>query len=198
MLPICIILFFAIFFTPISVVILLYFTSFGLWLYINSVKYLGRYLPANVIEAPYELLAHLYIWIGSIWHGFTIQGLENIPKDGPALLLFYHAPMPVDMYYVNASIITKCKRRPHFVGDRFLKLVPGFQALLEALHIDALDAPQMCALLRQGHLVAVAPGGLREALFSDDMYSMVWNNRVGFAKVWLDTCSVVCFLNNFN
>ena len=40
--------------------------------------------------------------------------------------------------------------------------------------------------LKKGHLIAIAPGGVREALFSDEMYTIIWGNRQGFAQVAID------------
>lgn len=40
--------------------------------------------------------------------------------------------------------------------------------------------------LKKGHLLAIAPGGVREALFSDEMYTIIWGNRKGFAQVAID------------
>lgn len=40
--------------------------------------------------------------------------------------------------------------------------------------------------LKKGHLLAIAPGGVREALFSDEMYTIIWGNRRGFAQVAID------------
>lgn len=34
--------------------------------------------------------------------------------------------------------------------------------------------------------MAISPGGVREALFSDEYYTMIWNGRRGFAKVALE------------
>ena len=36
---------------------------------------------------------------------------------------------------------------------------------------------------QDGELLAVSPGGVREALFSDENYKLVWSGRLGFAKV---------------
>ena len=40
--------------------------------------------------------------------------------------------------------------------------------------------------LQNGELLAISPGGVREALFSDEYYTMIWNGRRGFAKVALE------------
>lgn len=52
-------------------------------------------------------------------------GLENIPNEGPALLVYYHALLPVDYYYVHAKVFLYKNRRIKIVGDRFLFLIPG-------------------------------------------------------------------------
>ena len=44
---------------------------------------------------------------------------------------------------------------------------------------------QVVDFLRNGDVVSIAPGGVREALFSEN-YSLIWNNRIGFAKAALD------------
>lgn len=41
--------------------------------------------------------------------------------------------------------------------------------------------------LRNGHLLGISPGGVREALFSDETYPLLWGKRKGFAQVALDS-----------
>ena len=40
--------------------------------------------------------------------------------------------------------------------------------------------------LRGGHLLGISPGGVREALFSDETYPLIWGHRRGFAQVAID------------
>ncbi|KAG7254076.1 hypothetical protein CRUP_009368 [Coryphaenoides rupestris] len=40
--------------------------------------------------------------------------------------------------------------------------------------------------LRSGHLLGISPGGVREALFSDETYPLIWGTRRGFAQVAID------------
>lgn len=42
------------------------------------------------------------------------------------------------------------------------------------------------SVLKDGSLVSISPGGVREALFSDDTYKIMWCNRTGFAQVAID------------
>lgn len=40
--------------------------------------------------------------------------------------------------------------------------------------------------LKNGQVVAVSPGGAREAYFSDETYKLIWGNRKGFAQLAID------------
>ena len=46
-------------------------------------------------------------------------------------------------------------------------------------------------VFQKGHLLAIYPGGVREAIFANDQYETQWNARTGFAKVGL-SARVVC------
>lgn len=62
---------------------------------------------------------------GKILHDHELIGLENLPNEGPALLIYYHALLPVDYYYVHAKVFLYKNRRIKIVGDRFLFKIPG-------------------------------------------------------------------------
>lgn len=53
---------------------------------------------------------------------------------------------------------------------------------------------QVCVqYLKEGHLVALAPGGVLEAQFGDEDYKLIWGKRIGFAKVALEAQVVSAF-----
>lgn len=60
-----------------------------------------------------------------IYHGYEVIGIENIPINGPALIVYYHGAIPIDMYYFVARICLERDRLIHTVGDRFLFKLPG-------------------------------------------------------------------------
>lgn len=62
---------------------------------------------------------------GWIWHGYQVQGFENIPDEGPALIVYYHGAIPLDYYYLMAKCILFKRRLIQAVGDRFLFSIPG-------------------------------------------------------------------------
>lgn len=38
---------------------------------------------------------------GWIWHGHEVVGLENIPDEGPALIIYYHGTLPIDVSFLT-------------------------------------------------------------------------------------------------
>jgi len=46
---------------------------------------------------------------------------------------------------------------------------------------------QICSnILKENNLLAICPGGVYEAQFSNSYYTLMWKKRLGFAKVALD------------
>lgn len=62
----------------------------------------------------------------------------------------------------------------------------GFRILLEVFGVIHGPKEACVGTLGKGHLLAIAPGGVREALFSDEMYTILWSDRKGFAQVAID------------
>jgi 1-acyl-sn-glycerol-3-phosphate acyltransferase len=57
--------------------------------------------------------------------GYEVEGLENIPTKGPVLIVFYHAALPIDFYYLFAKIWLYRNRRVRVVADKFVFKIPG-------------------------------------------------------------------------
>jgi 1-acyl-sn-glycerol-3-phosphate acyltransferase len=57
--------------------------------------------------------------------GYEVSGMENIPDDTPALIVYYHGAIPIDLYYFISKCILFKNRLIHTVGDRFLFKIPG-------------------------------------------------------------------------
>ncbi|GFN90774.1 transmembrane protein 68-like [Plakobranchus ocellatus] len=132
-----------------------------------------------------KTLSAFWIAQGRIWHGYEIEGIENIPSSGPALIIYYHGTLPVDMYYVVSSLILEKDRQVHLVGDKFLFHIPGWQTLMEVCKVTTGTVSSCVEVLKSGQILSIAPGGVREALFGDETYNLMWNQRSGFCKVAL-------------
>lgn len=115
------------------------------------------------------------------------MGLEKIPDDGPALLVYYHGALPLDYYYLVAKCVLHKRRIIHSVVDSFLFHVPGFGILLNAFYCTPGTVSSCASDLSEGNLLGLSPGGVYEALFSDHkQYKLEWKNRLGFAKIALE------------
>ncbi|KAJ8268626.1 hypothetical protein COCON_G00137980 [Conger conger] len=181
-------------FTPLAVVFIL--PGFILLFVYLSILFLHVYKRKNQLREAYsnnlwdgarKTLATLWDGHGKIWHGYEIHGLEKIPDKGPAVIVYYHGAIPIDYYYFLAKVILQKGRMCHAVADHFVFKVPGFRLLLEVFSVLHGPREECVRALQAGHLLAISPGGLREALFSDETYPLLWGRRQGFAQVALDS-----------
>uniref|UniRef100_A0A915D841 cystathionine beta-synthase n=1 Tax=Ditylenchus dipsaci TaxID=166011 RepID=A0A915D841_9BILA len=129
-------------------------------------------------------IASAWVLLGRVWHGYEIQGLEHIPDKGPALIIAYHGKCPTDFYFLIANLIFRKKRAPYVVMLRENFNAPGLAKFWRVSQATAGSVEECTSILNDGNLLIIAPGGLKEGLFSKD-YEIFWGNRLGFAKVAL-------------
>nr|XP_012218704.1 PREDICTED: transmembrane protein 68 isoform X3 [Linepithema humile] len=72
------------------------------------------------------------------------------------------------------------------VADRFLFNVPGWSIILDVLKVIPGTIQTCSAVLKEGNMLAISPGGVYEAQFGNSYYKLMWKKRMGFAKVALD------------
>ncbi|ODN05145.1 Transmembrane protein [Orchesella cincta] len=176
----------AMFILPSVILILLYLSALFLYIYKWHRHRLLDAYERDFWEGGRKSLAALWDAQGWLWHGFEVVGLDNIPEDGPALIVFYHGAIPIDFYYVLSKCILFKGRLIRCVGDRFLFQVPGWSLLMEAFKVLPGTVQSCASILKDGNVLAIAPGGVFEAQFGNSSYQLLWKNRVGFAKVALE------------
>ncbi|XP_013929176.1 PREDICTED: transmembrane protein 68-like [Thamnophis sirtalis] len=134
----------------------------------------------------YFILGYLWDYFGRIWHGYELHGVENLP-DGPGLIIYYHATLPIDYIFFLARIFfLKNKLCCYTVVDHFVFKLPGLKMLGNNLKMITGSKEECLRALKSGYWVAISPGGTREAIFSDETYNILWGKRQGFAKVALE------------
>jgi len=176
------------FFFP--VVILILFYAVAVFLYAYKSRRRARYKEGGSWSSHFWNSARLSVCtfislLAKYWHAHEVIGLENVPDRGPALLVMYHGTLPLDVYYLLAKLQLLKRRRLKIIVDHFLFKLPGLKCLLDVFGCFTGPATECVKTLKKGHLLAIFPGGVREAIFSSDQYSLEWNNRTGFAKVAL-------------
>jgi hypothetical protein len=91
-------------------------------------------------EGARRTIAMMWDAHGWIYHGYEVEGIENIPDDEPALLVYYHGAIPLDYYYLLAKVYLNKKRLIRAVGDKFLFNIPGKCESTATIRILALFA----------------------------------------------------------
>lgn len=92
------------------------------------------------------------------------------------------------MFLYNSTLV-------RLVVDRFFFKIPGWSIFADFLKLIPGTVQSCSAILKEGNMLAISPGGVYEAEFGDSYYELMWNKRMGFAKVALDA-KVVCFPKN--
>ncbi|XP_044280039.1 transmembrane protein 68-like isoform X2 [Varanus komodoensis] len=172
------------FMLPVATFVLLYISIIILHIYKRRTDFKEAYLN-DFWDGARQVVSTMWYVHARIWNGYEIHGLEKLP-DGPAVVVFYHGATPVDFYYLMATIVLRKKRIFHIVADHFVFSLPGFQLLLDVFGVLRGSQEECGKALKRGNLLAIAPGGLREALFSNENYTLIWGNRKGFAQVAID------------
>lgn len=122
------------------------------------------------------------------YHRHEVKGMENVPKKGRGLLVLNHSLATYDIALLMYSIYLEHHRLPRSLIDRLFYKVPYISEFMEAIGGIEASLENAKEMLTEGNLVAVAPGGMREALRpSTEKYTLLWEKRLGFARLSIVT-----------
>ena len=110
-------------------------------------------------------------------------GFEKIPETGGALIAYYHGPIPLDYLALLVRTYLEKGRLIRSVMDKNLIMMPGAETLFRTFGFMPGGREEVIKLLKDGHLVGVAPGGGYEAQLATLDYPIMWKQRRGFAVV---------------
>ncbi|WP_328403649.1 lysophospholipid acyltransferase family protein [Nocardia sp. NBC_00403] len=129
------------------------------------------------------LLAPLRAWTSPRYYG-----LENIPADGPVLLVGNHNLMGgIDAPLLLPEILRRRGRLIRGLAENVLISVPGVRELLHHFGAVRGNRRNCLALLARGEAVIVFPGGGREAVRrKNEKYVLKWQGRSGFAHMAIE------------
>lgn len=180
------------FLLPGVIALLLYLSAFMLYIYKLHWRTIRQTLQTgDTWDAARKFVGAIWDAHGFIWHGYEVEGMENIPDSGPALIVYYHGAIPIDIYYFLVKVIIAKNRLVHTVADYFLFKIPGFSILAECMKVIPGTVQTCSNLLKEGNMLAISPGGVYEAQFSHH-YNLMWKKRLGFAKVAIEAkCPII-------
>ncbi|XP_008558991.1 transmembrane protein 68 [Microplitis mediator] len=175
------------FLLPIFILILLYMTAAIFYIYKLHRGRLQEAYGRDWKTAARSVVAAIWDVHGYIYYGYEVVGMENVPKDEPVLFVYYHGAVPIDLYYLIAKMVLLRSKIIHTVADNFLFKVPGFAIICDVMKLIPGTVQTCSQVLLEGNMLAIAPGGVFEAQFGDSYYKLMWKNRMGFAKVGLES-----------
>ncbi|XP_033011129.1 transmembrane protein 68-like isoform X1 [Lacerta agilis] len=177
---------FVILLSPVLVILgCIYLSNFLLNIYKIKIKVKGDDYLSKSWDTGRRAVLYLWDMYGTVWHGYEVHGMDKVP-EGPGLVVFYHGAFPLDYFYFVSRLYLQTGRLCQSVVDYHFSKIPGIK-LFYKVHGLTHDGREECVeILRKGYLLGVLPGGAREALFSDENYSLLWGSRKGFAHVARD------------
>ena len=122
------------------------------------------------------------------YHRHDVQGLHHIPKRGRALIVINHSLATYDISLLIHAVYMHNGRILRALIDRLFYKIPYLAELMQAVGCIEGNKANAEELLGEGNLVAVAPGGMQEALRpSTEKYTLKWEHRQGFARLSIIT-----------
>jgi 1-acyl-sn-glycerol-3-phosphate acyltransferase len=118
------------------------------------------------------------------YHQHEVYGFENIPKTGPALVAFHHSLCTYDSFLVGVPIWDQLNREFRGLADRLIFKTPVLGRFFTDVGFVEGTRDATIKMLKQGELIGMAPGGMRESLRSNrEKYTFDWKGRTGFVAV---------------
>ncbi len=128
------------------------------------------------------------------YHHFTAEGLETFPKTGPVLLIVHHSLATYDGFFAGGAVWDATGRLPRGLGDDRIFQIPVLKGFAARMGIVPASPKAGEQLLREGHVLGVAPGGMWESLRPrTERRRSRWEGRKGFARLALRTGAAMVF-----
>ena len=132
-----------------------------------------------------EVVRELFDPIYRYWFRVEWDGLENIPMEGPALLVSNHSgALPPDALSIMHGIETELGRPVYGLADNLFRTIPALSiAWARAGGVSANPDNALRLLKDEGQLVLSFPEGIRGPLKTfDERYSLRRFGRGGFVE----------------
>lgn len=122
------------------------------------------------------------------YHRHRVIGLEHVPRKGPGLIVLNHSLATYDGVLFASAMHAATGRWPASLGDDLIFKTPLVADFARRAGVKPANPGNGHALLEAGHLVVVAPGGMREALRpTAEAHTVRWGRRKGFVRLAIET-----------
>ncbi|NKX89561.1 lysophospholipid acyltransferase family protein [Nocardia coubleae] len=141
--------------------------------------------PLNPAPSEWEIRAFEAVFAPvRAWASPRFYGLENIPAEGPVLIVANHNLLGgIDAPLLMPAVLRERGRLVRGLAEHVL-MVPGVREILHRFGAVRGTRSNCLALLERGEAVVVFPGGGREAIRrKGEKYVLKWEGRTGFARM---------------
>ena len=120
------------------------------------------------------------------YHRHRVVGLEHVPRQGGGLICVNHSLATYDGFLIGGAVWEATGRLPVALGDDMIFRTPVLKEWAWDAGIRPASPTAGLDLLRDGHLMFLAPGGMWESLRpSREARTVRWSNRKGFCRLVL-------------
>ncbi|MBF0491180.1 MAG: acyltransferase family protein [Deltaproteobacteria bacterium] len=135
------------------------------------------------ISSFYQLLAPVFDLLDG-YFSYEVKGLQNISKNKAALLVMNHGIIPYHGFLLARRLYRDAHIAQRSLGADFIFEIPCLRELFMAGGALPASPENARRLLKEGHLVTLAPGGIYESLVTQPgMKRIPWERHFGFAKL---------------
>jgi len=132
--------------------------------------------------------ARSILQVMKLYHRHEVHGLNVFPKKGPVILAIHHSLATYDGFLLGMQLFDDTGRLAMGLGDDLLFKMKVTKNWIPKMGILPASRENAKKILDDGHVLALAPGGMRESLRpSDERYNVKWNKRKGFIRLAIET-----------
>jgi len=121
------------------------------------------------------------------YHRYEMHGVEYFPSEGPVVMAMNHSLASYDGMLGGWEIFRRTGRMPVGMGDNLIFRSVLGRSFAKEVGIRRANPKNARRLLNDGHVLGVAPGGMREALRpSSESAAILWDKRKGFVRLAIE------------
>ena len=132
-------------------------------------------------------------WLLKSYFRYEVKGLENIPKEGRAMIISNHGILPIDGWFLSYEVFRARGRWPRGLTDWRIYKMPWLRQFFMDMGTVVGSHKNGDRLLQNEQLIFIMPGGSREAWKSSQYkYRLIWQGRKGFIRLALrNSCPII-------
>lgn len=139
-------------------------------------------------EFAYRVLPNFLLEIITRYLRVTTEGMENIPKDGPYIVIANHSGfMGFDALMINHQIFNEKKTVPRIIAHKLWFFHPDFSVHIKKLGLVPATLDNGLKILEKGHSLLLFPEGEEGNFKPSTLRYRLRRFRRGFVRLALQT-----------